>query len=70
MRTVGSYHIQHVNSYHSRLRSWIIHVFHGVATKYLNHYLWWRHELESGAIKTPEELFKVVLGISPPLTPT
>lgn len=40
MRTSGSYHIQNVNSYHSRLKNWISITFHGVATKYLNHYLW------------------------------
>ncbi len=45
-RTLGSYHIQHINSLHSRLRSWIDIHFHGVATKYLNNYLSWRHELE------------------------
>lgn len=42
----STYHIQNVNSYHSRIKSWIIHVFHRVATKYLNHYLWWKHVLE------------------------
>ena len=40
----GVYHIQHVNSYHSRLKQWL-KPFHGVATKYLNHYLGWFHEL-------------------------
>lgn len=34
------FHIQNVNAYHSRLKSWIS-VFHGVATKYLDHYLGW-----------------------------
>jgi hypothetical protein len=37
-RTKGIYHIQNVNSYHSRLKSWIAQ-FKGVATKYLNGYL-------------------------------
>jgi transposase-like protein len=37
-RTKGIYHIQNVNSYHSRLKSWLAH-FKGVATKYLNGYL-------------------------------
>ena len=35
----GIYHIQHVNSYDSHLKRWIDGVFHGVATKYLSHYL-------------------------------
>ncbi len=35
------YHIQHVNSAHSRLKTWIDKVLHGVATKYLQDYLSW-----------------------------
>ncbi len=34
------FHIQNVNSYHSRLKGWI-NKFHGVATKYLEHYPGW-----------------------------
>lgn len=34
------FHIQNVNAYHSRLKNWI-NRFHGVATKYLDHYLGW-----------------------------
>ena len=56
-----SYHIQNVNSYHSRIKSWIIHVFHGVATKYLDHYLWWKHVLEGKVIKDSITLFKVMI---------
>ncbi|MBB5887436.1 hypothetical protein HNQ37_000306 [Lactovum miscens] len=37
-RSKGIYHIQNVNSYHSRLKSWIAN-FKGVATKYLNGYI-------------------------------
>lgn len=39
------YHIQTVNSYHSRLKSWIRR-FRGVATKYLNSYLGWFRKFE------------------------
>lgn len=40
-RTIkGLYHIQNVNSYHSRLKNWIYR-FKGVATKYLSNYLHW-----------------------------
>ena len=35
-----AFHIQSVNSYHQRLKGWIQR-FHGVATKYLHHYLGW-----------------------------
>jgi hypothetical protein len=42
----GIYHIQNVNSYHSRLKRWMDR-FNGVATKYLEHYLaWFQKELE------------------------
>jgi transposase-like protein len=63
-RTKGCYHIQHVNAYHHRLRDWIIGVFHGVASKNMNHYLWWRHQLEMATKQTPLELFAVSLGLS------
>lgn len=41
----GVWHIQNVNAYHSRLKSWMER-FHGVATKYLDHYLGWRRLLD------------------------
>ena len=37
-RVDGAFHIQNVNAYDSRLKSWMI-PFHGVATKYLANYL-------------------------------
>ena len=37
------YHIENVTSYNSQLRQWL-KPFHGVATKYLNHYLWIQHQ--------------------------
>lgn len=37
----GKYHIQRVNSMHSRLKKWINGDFNGVATKYLQNYLNW-----------------------------
>ncbi len=40
-----AFHIQNVNAYHSRLKGWMAR-FHGVATKYLPHYLGWRRCLE------------------------
>ena len=39
-------HINNVNGYHSRLKEWL-RPFHGVATKYLNHYLGWRRTVEA-----------------------
>lgn len=42
----GVYHIQNVNSYHSRLKKWMDR-FNGVATKYLHHYLAWFRYIDS-----------------------
>jgi transposase-like protein len=41
-----AFHIQNVNSYHSRLHGWMER-FHGVATKYLDNYLSWYRFFES-----------------------
>ncbi|MDQ8738034.1 IS1595 family transposase [Paenibacillus sp. LHD-38] len=41
----GIYHIQHVNAYHARLKTWVRR-FNGVATKYLDNYLFWFRFLE------------------------
>lgn len=37
----GFFHIQHVNSLHSRLKKWLNGTFRGVATKYMQDYLNW-----------------------------
>ena len=42
----GIYHIQNVNSYHSRMKKWIDR-FNGVATKYLDNYLTWFRFIDS-----------------------
>jgi len=41
-----AFHVQNVNAYDSRLKGWMQR-FHGVATKYLDHYLGWRRWLET-----------------------
>lgn len=41
-RVKGDYHIQHVNSLHSRMKSFFNHKLRGVATKYLQKYLNWQ----------------------------
>jgi transposase-like protein len=52
-RVRGAFHIQNVNAYDSRLKTWMIR-FHGVATKYLKNYLGWRRLLERYRDLTPE----------------
>ena len=39
---IGNFHVQHINSYHSVLKTWIRR-FNGVSTKYLNNYLVWHN---------------------------
>lgn len=59
----GIYHVQNVNAYGSRLKTWMIQ-FHGVATKYLPRYLGWRRLFEQfGQNLTPPNLIRAALGI-------
>ena len=58
----GAYHIQNVNAYHSRLKTWMRR-FNGVATKYLASYLGWRRLLErEGDAITAQRCFLAALG--------
>ena len=45
VRVQGAWHVQNVNAFGSRLRSWLIR-FKGVATKYLANYLGWFRTLD------------------------
>ena len=52
-RVYDGFHIQNVNAYASRLKSWMV-PFKGVASKYLGTYLGWRRMIErDGARLTP-----------------
>jgi hypothetical protein len=42
---VGAWHIQNVNAYHSRLKTWVRR-FYGVATYHLENYLGWFRALD------------------------
>ncbi len=68
-RVDGFYHIQHVYSYHSMLKTWMQR-FHGVATKYLNSYLGWSHELFNRHIDNPTAFLKLVINLKTPSTGT
>jgi transposase-like protein len=61
VRVRGAIHVQNVNSYHSRLRGWLL-PFRGVASRYLPNYLGWRWALDGGRIATPESLLRAALG--------
>ena len=52
-RVEGPWHVQNVNSYHSRLKGWM-HKFKGVSTKYLDSYLGWFRTVDC----SPEALHK------------
>lgn len=49
----GEYNIQHINSYHSKLTTFL-NRFRGVSSKYFNNYLVW-HNFANYAKNTPEE---------------
>ncbi len=55
----GKYHIQHVNSLHSRLKKWINKDLYGVATKYLQNYLNWFRFQEK--FKTQNYVKKIIV---------
>ena len=56
-------HINNVNGYHGRLKEWL-RPFHGVATKYLDHYLGWRRIVEAlGDDPRRQDWLRAALGI-------
>ena len=59
-RTYGSYHIQNVNAYISRLKHWMVR-FKGVATYYLPSYLGWRRMIERSSDVTPAAILMQAL---------
>lgn len=66
-RVRGAFHVQNVNAYHSRLRTWIQR-FHGVATRYLPNYLGWQRALDSRRLSTPKALLHAAVRLAPQLT--
>jgi len=65
----GALHIQNVNAYHHRFKSWLDR-FHGVATKYLPSYLGWCRVMDQNHNLTPEILLHYALGDFQHLTVT
>lgn len=55
-KKLGIYHLQHVNSFHSRLKNWMTR-FNGIATKYMSDYLAWFRWLEY--FKSDKDIIKV-----------
>jgi len=51
-RARGAIHIQNVNSWHSRFKTWLVR-FKGVASRYLIHYSGWQRLLDARQLHTP-----------------
>jgi len=61
-RVLGSYHVQNVNAYQRRFKSWMA-PFNGVASWYLPSYLGWRRMIERDAQAiTPRHIITEALG--------
>ena len=60
----GPWHINNVNGYHSRLKSWLRR-FNGVASSYLEHYLGWFRALDRfrAPALTPPAMLALAVGI-------
>jgi transposase-like protein len=56
----GAIHVQNVNSYHHRLRDWLMR-FHGVASRYLPNYLGWRRALDGGRVASADVLLRLAI---------
>ena len=59
-RVRGAVHVQNVNAYHRRLRSWLAR-FHGVASRYLPNYLGWRWALDGERIASAHALLRAAI---------
>jgi transposase-like protein len=55
LRARGAIHIQNVNAWHSRFKSWLAR-FRGVASRYLAHYSGWQRMLDAHCLTTPAQL--------------
>jgi len=51
----GAIHIQNVNAWHSRFKSWLVR-FRGVASRYLINYSGWQRVLDARRLTTPAHL--------------
>ena len=52
IRSRGAIHIQNVNGWHSRFKSWLVR-FRGVASRYLANYSGWQRVLDARCLTTP-----------------
>jgi hypothetical protein len=60
IRVRGALHIQNVNGWHSRFKTWLLR-FHGVASRYFVHYSGWQRILDDRLLTTPATLLRAAL---------
>jgi hypothetical protein len=60
VRARGAIHIQNVNGWHSRFKSWLVR-FRGVASRYLIHYSGWQRLLDARRLTTPALLLQTAV---------
>ena len=61
-RVRGAVHVQNVNAYHGRLRTWMHH-FRGIATRYLGNYCGWRWAIDLERINSPAAMLRSAIGV-------
>lgn len=59
-RVRGAVHVQNVNAYHSRMRTWLRH-FCGVASRYLVNYCGWRWAIDGERINTAQAFLRIAV---------
>ena len=61
IRARGAIHIQGVNAWHSRFKTWLRR-FNGVASRYLANYTGWQRLLDAAVLTTPARWLQVAVG--------
>jgi transposase-like protein len=62
-RVRGAIHVQNVNGWHSRFKSWLLR-FRGIASRYLIHYSGWQRLLDARRLTTPAHLLCAAAGLA------
>jgi hypothetical protein len=60
IRARGAIHIQNVNGWHSRFKTWLRR-FNGVASRYLANYTGWRRVLDAAVLTVPRDWLRVAV---------
>jgi transposase-like protein len=60
MRARGALHIQGVNGWHGRFKTWLRR-FNGVASRYLPSYAGWQHILDAAVLTTPRQWLRIAV---------